>query len=75
MYKLFLNFLKITNLMFLYLCLDEFYTFYSKKDNKIYIWSAVEITKIGRKFYFYFLSKKKNIESIMFPEKKAKIIC
>ena len=65
LYKLFLNFLKKSNLVFSYLCLDELYTFYGKKDNKAYVWSAVGVTKTGRKFYFYFLSKKKNIESLL----------
>ena len=27
-----------------------------KKDNKVYVWSTVGVTKRGRKFYFYFLS-------------------
>jgi len=56
LYKLFLNLLKKANLVFSYLCLDELYTFYGKKSNKVYIWSAVGITKTGKKFYFYFLS-------------------
>jgi len=57
--------LKEAKLVFSYLCLDELYTFYGKKENKAYIWSAVGVTKTGRKFYFYFLSKKKNIESLL----------
>ena len=65
LYQLFLNFLKQANLVFSYLCLDELYTFYSKKENKIYVWSAVGVTTTGRKFYFYFLSKKKSIESLL----------
>ncbi|GAB6045964.1 hypothetical protein JCM11957_15630 [Caminibacter profundus] len=59
MYKLFVNLLKKANLVFSYLCLDELYTFYGKKDNKAYVWTTVGVTKTGRKFYFYFLSKKK----------------
>jgi len=35
-----------------------------KKENKVYIWSAVGVTTTGRKFYFYFLSKK-NINSLL----------
>jgi len=54
LYKLFLNFLKKANLVFTYLCLDKLYTFHGKKDNKAYIWSAVGVTKTGKKFYFYF---------------------
>ena len=65
LYRLFLNFLKKVNLVFLYLCLNELYAFYAKKENKAYVWSAVGITKIGRKFYFYFLLKKKDIESLL----------
>ena len=65
MYKQFLKLLKETSLTFSYLCLDELYTFYRKKDNKVYVWSAVGVTKTGRKFYFYFLSKKKNIDSLL----------
>jgi len=65
LYKQFLKLLKETSLTFSYLCLDELYTFYRKKDNKVYVWSAVGVTKTGRKFYFYFLSKKKNIDSLL----------
>jgi len=54
LYNIFLNLLKKANLVFLYLCLDEVYTFYSKKDNKVYVWSAVEVIKTRRKFYFYY---------------------
>ena len=57
--------MKKANLGFLYLCLDELYTFYGKKENKAYVWSAIGVTKRGRKFYFYFLSKNKNIESLL----------
>ena len=65
LYNEFLNLLKKAKLIFAYLCLDELYTFYGKKDNRAYVWSAVGVTKTGRKFYFYFLSKKKNIESLL----------
>ena len=64
-YKQFLKLLKGTKLVFSYLCIDKFYTFYKKKDNRVYIWSAVGVTTTGRKFYFYFLSKKKDIESLL----------
>jgi len=65
LYKQFLILLKEARLVFSYLCLDELYTFYKRKDNRVYIWSAVGVTTTGRKFYFYFLSKKKNIESLL----------
>jgi IS1 family transposase len=45
--------------------LDELYTFYGNKGNRVYIWSAVGVTKTGRKFYFYHLSKRKNINSLL----------
>jgi IS1 family transposase len=47
------------------LCLDELYTFYGNKGNRVYIWSAVGVTKTGRKFYFYHLSKRKDIDSLL----------
>jgi len=64
LYKEFLALLKKSKLVFSYLCIDELYTFYGKK-NKAYIWSAVGVTKIGRKYYFYYLSKNKDIESLL----------
>jgi len=65
LYNKFISMLKKTPIVFSYLCLDELYTFYKRKDNRVYIWSAVGVTTTGRKFYFYFLSKKKNIESLL----------
>ncbi len=65
MYNYFLDILKKSKLVFSYLCLDELYTFYGNKRNRVYIWSAVGVTKIGRKFYFYHLSKRKNIYSLL----------
>jgi IS1 family transposase len=65
LYNQFLNLLKKAKLVFSYLCLDELYTFYGKKRNKVYVWSAIGVTKRGRKFYFYYLSKRKNIESLL----------
>jgi len=65
LYKLFVNLFKKVNIVFSYLYGDELYTFYTKKDHKLYIWIAVGVTKRGIKFYFYFLSKKKDIESLL----------
>lgn len=65
MYNYFLNILKKSKLVFSYLCLDELYTFYGNKGNRVYIWSAVGVTKTGRKFYFYHLSKRKDIDSLL----------
>ena len=62
-YNKFIILLKKSNLVFLYICLDKFYTFYGKKENRLYVWSTVGVIKTGRKFYF--LSKKKNIESLL----------
>jgi hypothetical protein len=63
LYNQFLNLLKKANLVFSYLCLDELYTFYGKKKIKFIF--GVGVTKIGRKFYFYYLSKRKNIDSLL----------
>jgi IS1 family transposase len=57
--------IKKSNLVFSYLCLDELYTFIGNKGNRVYIWSAVGVTKTGRKFYFYHLSKRKDIDSLL----------
>jgi len=57
--------IKKSKLVFSYLCLDELYTFIGNKGNRVYVWSAVGATKTGRKFYFYHLSKKKNIDSLI----------
>jgi IS1 family transposase len=65
LYNYFLNILKKSKLVFSYLCLDELYTFYGNKGNRVYIWSAVGVTKTGRKFYFYHLSKRKDIDSLL----------
>jgi len=65
LYNKFILMLKKIPIVFSYLCLDELYTFYKRKDNRVYIWSAVGVTTTGRKFYFYFLSKKKDIESLL----------
>ena len=65
LYNKFLTMLSETPIVFSYLCLDELYTFIKNKQNRVYIWSAVGVTKTGRKFYFYFLSKNKNIESLL----------
>ena len=45
LYKLFLNFLKKANLVFTYLYLDQLYILYKKKENKVYVWSEVGVTK------------------------------
>ena len=65
LYNKFLTMLSETPIVFSYLCLDELYTFIKNKQNRVYIWSAVGVTKTGRKFYFYFLSKNKNIKSLL----------
>ena len=37
LYNKFLTMLKESPIVFSYLCLDELYTFYAKKENKVYI--------------------------------------
>ena len=65
LYNKFISMLKKSGLVFSYVCLDELYTFIGNKGNRVYVWSAVGVTKTGRKFYFYHLSKKKNIDSLI----------
>jgi hypothetical protein len=49
LYNQFIKLLKEAKLVFLYLCMDELYTFIGKKGTKTYVWTAVGITKTGRK--------------------------
>ena len=65
MYNQFIKLLKEAKLAFVYLCMDELYTFVEKKGIRAYVWSAVGVTKTKKKFYFYFLSKKKDINSLL----------
>ena len=64
MYNQFIELLKKSKLVFSYLCLDELYTFVKKRNNRVYVWTAVGITKTKRKFYFYYLSKNKNANAL-----------
>ena len=64
LYNQFIKLLKKSKLVFSYLCLDELYTFVKKRNNRVYVWTAVGITKTKRKFYFYYLSKNKNANAL-----------
>ena len=64
MYNQFIKLLKEAKLVFSYLCMDELYTFIGKKEIRAYVWTAVGVTKRGRKFYFYHLSYKKNADTL-----------
>ena len=65
MYEYYIKLVKKSGLVFNYLVLDEIYTFTEKKSKKCYIWTCVGQTITGRKFYFYHLSKRKNIDSLI----------
>jgi hypothetical protein len=45
--------------------MDELYTFIGKKEVRAYVWTAVGVTKTGRKFYFYHLSYKKDANTYL----------
>ena len=64
LYNQFIELLKKSKLVFLYLCMDELYTFVKKKSKRVYVWTAVGVTKTGRKFYFYHLSKHKDAKAL-----------
>ena len=49
---------------FLYLIIDELYTFIRRKDSKAYVWSAIAVDTEGKQHYFYHLSKKKDNEAL-----------
>ena len=55
------------------------YSFVRKKTNKCYIWVSVVVTRVGRKFYFYHISKKRSAEELLNFELKLpdinKIYC
>ena len=50
---------------FIYLIIDELYTFIKRKDEKAYVWSAIAVDKDGNQHYFYHLSEKKNNEALI----------
>jgi IS1 family transposase len=64
LYNQFVKLLKEAKLVFVYLCIDELYTFIEKKESKAYVGTAVGVTKRGRKFYFYHLSLKKDGDAL-----------
>ena len=45
--------------------MDELYTFIGKKEIKAYVWTAVGVTKTGRKFCFYHFSLKKDANTYL----------
>ncbi|MEA3228680.1 MAG: IS1 family transposase [Campylobacterota bacterium] len=63
MYKDNIKLLK-ENIAFVYLIIDELYTFIGKKGNKAYIWSAIAVKEDGSLIYLYHLSKRKNNEAL-----------
>jgi hypothetical protein len=44
--------------------IDELYTYISNKQKKYYVWATVAITKTGKKFYYYYLSKNKSTQAL-----------
>ncbi|EJF07153.1 transposase, IS1 family, partial [Thiovulum sp. ES] len=55
---------------FAYLIIDELYTFYKKKSQKAYVWSAIAVDIEGNQHYFYHLSEKKDNKALLeFKEK------
>ena len=64
MYKDIINSIK-SRTTFVYLIIDELYTFIRKKDNKAYIWSAIAVDTEGKQYYFYHLSRKKDNNALI----------
>ncbi|EJF05983.1 hypothetical protein ThvES_00019520 [Thiovulum sp. ES] len=55
---------------FAYLIIDDLYTFYKKKSQKVYVWSAIAVDIEGNQHYFYHLSEKKDNKALLeFKEK------
>ena len=44
--------------------MDELYTFYTKKRQKCYVYTAIAITRYGKYYYFYYLSKYKSAKEL-----------
>ena len=40
--------------------MDEMYSFVQKKKKRVYIWTAIAVTKTNRYFYFYHLSRERD---------------
>ncbi len=80
LYIEFTNYIKQTSLVFAYMVMDELYTYIGKKSKRYYLWASIAITKTGRKFYFYHLSKYKNAGALFefnqnLPKDIGKIYC
>ena len=60
MYIEFTNIIKSAPLAFSYMIMDELYTFIGKKSKRYYLWTSIAVTKTGKYFYFYHLSKYRN---------------
>ena len=50
---------------FIYLIIDELYTFIKRKGDKAYVWSAIAVDTEGNQHYFYHLSERKNNEALI----------
>jgi hypothetical protein len=56
--------IKSNPLAFSYMIMDELYTFVGKKYKRYYVWTSIAVTKTGKYFYFYHLSKYKNARAL-----------
>jgi len=57
--------MKENKLAFSYMIMDELYTFSLKKSLKRYIWVSIAVTKTGKYFYFYHLSKSRRASDLL----------
>ena len=57
--------LKNSKVTFVYLIIDELYTFIRRKDKKAYVWSAIAVDREGKQHYFYHLSERKNNKALI----------
>ena len=63
-YQYITKLIKESGLVFSYIVFDELYTFIGKKSRRYYIWGAVAVTRTGKKYYFYHLSRRKTASEL-----------
>jgi len=60
LYREYIERIKEVGFAFVYFIMDELYSFVKRKRNRVYIYTAIGVTKNNQYFYFYYISKEKS---------------